>query len=88
MVAEQMIPIVAKVLLKCGFEFVSYKFRSYKEDHAVNSVKRMTEKFREYIVHELNEINSKLDGLCRMGRSASISFLKQGVLRLLMHVFR
>ena len=42
------------------------------------------EKFKGYIIRELNEINSKLDGISRRELSSSISCLEQGVLRLYM----
>jgi hypothetical protein len=39
------------------------------------------EKCRQIVVRELDEINSKLDGLSRMHLLASLSFFKEGVTR-------
>ena len=44
------------------------------------------QKFRSFIVREINDVKSKLDGLARKDLLASISFFKEGI-QLLYEVF-
>ena len=68
-------------IAKHGLGFISDKLR----DCATKKLQDgglTAEKFNGYIIRDLNEINSKLDGISRRQLSASISCLEQGVLRL------
>ena len=75
-----MCSIVTSVL-KDIFGFLLNKFR----DHAAGKLKEgdsTDEKCRQLIVRELDDINTKLDGLARKDLRASISFFKEGMGRL------
>ena len=68
-------------VLNVIFGLLSNKFR----DHTAGKLKEgdMTnEKCRQYIVRELDDIKTKLDGLARKDLLSSIRFLKEGVSQL------
>ena len=72
---------VVKFIAKFGLGFISDQLR----DCATKKLQDgglTYEKFKGYIKRELNEINSKLDGISRSELFASMSSLEQGVLRL------
>ena len=65
-------------VLKIIFDLLSNKFR----DHTAGKLKEgdMTnEKCRQYIVRELDDIKTKLDGLAGKDLLSSVRFLKEGV---------
>ena len=68
-------------VLKLAFGFISDKLRSYGaeklEDGGLTD-----QKFRGWIVREMDDIKSKLDAISRKDLCASISFLQEGVQRL------
>ena len=68
-------------VLKLAFGFISNKLRTYGakklEDGGLTD-----QKFRGWIVREMDDIKSKLDAISRKDLCASISFLQQGVQRL------
>ena len=70
-------------VLKLAFGFISNKLRTYGaeklEDGGLTD-----QKFRGWIVREMDDIKSKLDAITRIYLCASISFLKQGVQRLIL----
>jgi hypothetical protein len=73
--------VVGSILLKFGLGFISDKFRTCGAEKLQDGG-LTDQKFRGYILRELDDIKFKLDGLSRKDLSASISFLKQGVQRL------
>ena len=75
--------VVGTVLLKFGLGFLSNTFRTYGAEKLQDGG-LTDQKFRGWIVRELDDIKFKLDALSRKDLSASISFLKQGVQRLQM----
>ena len=70
-------------VLKLAFGLISNKLRTYGaeklEDGGLTD-----QKFRGWIVREMDDIKSKLDAISRKDLCASISFLKQGVQRLIL----
>ena len=68
-------------VLKLAFGLISKKLRTYGaeklEDGGLTD-----QKFRGWIVREMDEIKSKLDAISRKDLCASISFLQEGVQRL------
>ena len=72
-------------VLKLAFGFISNKIRT-------NAAEKLQDggftdqKFRGWIVRELDDIKSKLDAMSRKDLCASISFLQQGIQRLNMSV--
>ncbi|XP_028411724.1 uncharacterized protein LOC114534478 [Dendronephthya gigantea] len=69
-------------VLKIALGLVTNKLRSYGAEKLQDGG-LTDQKFRGWIVRELDDVNFKLDALSRMHLSASVSFFKQGVERLL-----
>ena len=72
-------------VLKLAFGFISNKLRTTAAEKLQDGG-LTDQKFREWIVPELDEIKLKLDAMSRKDLSASISRLRQGIQRLNMSV--
>ncbi len=68
-------------VLKFTFGLISNKLRTYGAEKLQDGG-LTDQKFRGWIVRELDDIKSKLDAISRKDLCASISFLQQGVQRL------
>ena len=72
-------------VLKLAFGFISNKIRTNAAEKLQDGG-LTDQKFRGWIVRELDDIKSKLDAMSRKDLCASISFLQQGIQRLNMSV--
>ena len=68
-------------VLKLAFGLISKKLRTYGAEKLQDGG-LTDQKFRGWIVREMDDIKSKLDAISRKDLCASISFLQQGVQRL------
>ena len=68
-------------VLKLAFGLISKKLRTYGAEKLQDGG-LTDQKFRGWIVRELDDIKSKLDAISRKDLCASISFLQQGIQRL------
>ena len=82
-VCATMSELVITGILKLAFGFVSDKVRTYAAEKLQDGG-LTDQKFRGYVVRELDDIKFKLDANARKDLSTSISCLKQGVQRLTM----
>ena len=72
-------------VLKLAFGFISNKLRTNAAEKLQDGG-LTDQKFRDWIVRELDDIKSKLDAMSRKDLCASISFLEKGIKRLDMSV--
>ena len=68
-------------VLKLAFGLISKKLRTYGAEKLQDGG-LTDQKFRGWIVREMDDIKSKLDAISRKDLCASISFLQEGVKRL------